>query len=239
MSNTNKQEQQLKLFQTHGHPCSYLDDQEAQTLFVDPEAHLDQSTQTRLAEMGFRRSGDFVYRPSCASCKACIPARIPVRSFEPNRTQRRIWKRNKQLTCEMTEARLTEEIYELYRRYIEARHQDGDMYPTSPEQFEDFLVNSRANTRFLEYRDDGRLVAVAVTDVLDNGYSAVYTFFDPENSKASFGVYTILSQIHQARRAGLDYLYLGYWIKACQKMNYKVNYRPVELLVNERWTLLT
>jgi arginine-tRNA-protein transferase len=113
------------------------------------------------------------------------------------------------------------------------------MYPTSPEQFEDFLVNSRANTRFLEYRDDARLVAVAVTDVLDNGYSAVYTFFDPENSKASFGVYTILSQIHQARCAGLDYLYLGYWIKACQKMNYKVNYRPVELLVNERWTLLT
>lgn len=236
MSKTN---QQLKLFQTRPHPCSYLDDQQAQTLFIDPDAELNPSAQTHLSELGFRRSGDFVYRPNCAACKACIPVRIPVRSFQPNRTQRRIWKRNRHLTSNLTEARLNDELYHLYARYIEARHQDGDMYPTSPEQFTDFLVNSRANTRFIEYRNQEKLVAVAVTDLLDNAYSAVYSFFDPDDTKASYGVYTILSQIDLARRAGLEYLYLGYWIKACQKMSYKVNYRPVELLVNEQWTLLT
>ena len=239
MSDQENKEQQLKLFQTHAHPCSYLDDQQAQTLFIDPEAELNHSAQTRLAELGFRRSGDFVYRPNCAECSACIPVRIPVRSFQPNRIQRRIWKRHSHLSSELCEAGLNDERYELYARYIEARHQDGDMYPTSPEQFTDFLVNSRADSCFIEYRSEGKLVAVAVTDLLDNAYSAVYSFFDPDDKKASYGVYTILSQIDRARRAGLDYLYLGYWIKACQKMSYKVNYRPVELFVNDQWTLLT
>lgn len=239
MSSKHPTEQQLKLFQTHSHDCSYLPGRQAQTQFVDPDASLDHSAQTRLAELGFRRSGDFVYRPNCAACKACVPARIPLRSFKPNRSQRRIWRRNQSLTSQVTEARLTDELYQLYARYIEARHRDGDMYPTSVEQFSDFLVNSRADTRFIEYRDQDKLVAVAVTDLLDNAYSAVYTFFDPDHPQASYGVYTILSQIERARKAGLDYLYLGYWIKACQKMSYKVQYRPVELFINERWTLLT
>ena len=232
-------EQQLKVFQTHSHDCSYLAGQKAQTLFVDPEAELSKTSQTRLAALGFRRSGDFVYRPNCQHCNACVPARVPVNHFKPNRTQRRIWRRNASLTTHVTEARLNDELYDLYARYITARHQDGDMYPPSPEQFADFLTNNQADTRFIEYRDQDKLVAVAVTDILDNAYSAVYSFFDPDNGRASYGVYTILSQIDQAQKAGLDYLYLGYWIKACQKMSYKVDYRPIELFINQRWTMLT
>lgn len=231
-------EQELKLFQTHEHDCSYLDDQQAQTLFVDPEAHLTRVTQTRLAALGFRRSGDFVYRPNCRNCSACVPARIPVELFTANRTQRRVWRRNASLTATITDARYNDELYDLYARYITARHQDGDMYPPSPEQFTDFLAQSQADTRFIEYREEGKLVAVAVTDLLDNAYSAVYSFFDPDNQRASYGVFTILSQIDLARKAGLDYLYLGYWIKTCQKMSYKVDYRPVQLFINDHWTVL-
>ena len=232
-------DQQLKFFQTHSHDCSYLPDLQARTLFVDPETILSKTSQTRLAALGFRRSGDFVYRPNCDNCKACIPARIPVNHFKASRTQRRIWRRNSTLTVTICDATSNDERYELYARYITARHQDGDMYPPSPEQFTDFLTNCEADTRFIEYRDKDKLVAVAVTDFLDNAYSAVYSFFDPDNQRASYGVYTILSQIEQAKQAGFDYLYLGYWIKACQKMSYKVDYRPVELFINERWTLLT
>jgi len=238
-SHKNNDEQQLKLFQTHEHACSYLDDKQAQTLFVDPEAKLTRTSQTRLAALGFRRSGDFVYRPNCKDCSACVPARIPVAQFKANRTQRRIWRKNAALTATITDAVSNDERYALYARYITARHQDGDMYPPTPEQFEDFLTKSQADTRFIEYRDEGKLVAVAVTDMLDNAYSAVYSFFDPDNPRASYGVYTILSQIDLAQKAGLDYLYLGYWIKACQKMSYKVDYRPVQLFVNDRWTVLT
>jgi len=237
-SNKNSDEQKLKLFQTHEHDCSYLDDKQAQTLFVDPEAQLTRVTQTRLAALGFRRSGDFVYRPNCKNCSACVPARIPVDQFKTNRTQRRVWRRNRGLTATITEARYNDELYDLYARYITARHQNGDMYPPTAEQFTDFLAESQADTRFIEYRDKGKLVAVAVTDLLDNAYSAVYSFFDPDNKRASYGVFTILSQIDLAKKAGLDYLYLGYWIKTCQKMNYKVDYRPVELFINDRWTVL-
>lgn len=232
-------EQQLKLFQTNEHDCSYLPDLQARTLFIDPETKLTKTSQTRLAALGFRRSGDFVYRPHCKDCNACIPVRIPVNHFKASRTQRRILNRNRSLTVEICPATANDERYDLYARYISARHQDGDMYPPSPEQFADFLCNSEADSRFIEYRDEGKLVAVAVTDFLDDAYSAVYSFFDPDNQRASYGVYTILSQIEQAKQAGFDYLYLGYWIKACQKMSYKVDYRPVELFINDRWTELT
>lgn len=232
-------DQPLKLFQTHSHDCSYLPGLQARTLFVDPDTTLTKASQTRLAALGFRRSGDFVYRPNCDSCSACVPVRIPVNHFTAGRTQRRISRRNSTLTVAIVDATPNDERYDLYARYITARHKDGDMYPPSPEQFANFLTNSETDTHFIEYRDESELVAVAVTDFLDNAYSAVYSFFDPDNQRASYGVYTILSQIELAKQAGFDYLYLGYWIKACQKMSYKVDYRPIELFINNRWTELT
>lgn len=229
----------LKFYATQPHDCSYLEQEQAVTLFLDPHQPLDEDTYARLSELGFRRSGDHLYRPHCPSCKACVPARIPVGVFSPSRQQTRILKRNQDLRVECRPPRLDAEIYQLYSRYINARHADGDMYPPSQQQFESFLVNKNQFCTFNEFRLDDRLLAVAVTDRLPNGLSAVYTFFDPDESRRSLGRYAILWQIEEARRAGLPALYLGYWIRNCRKMNYKTEYRPLEMLVNQRWTRIS
>lgn len=228
----------LKLFATQPHPCSYLDDREATTLFIDPEASVDIGLYSQLSELGFRRSGSHLYRPHCARCQACISCRIPVAGFRPNRNQRRCWRRNRDLTLAFTEHIQTDEHYQLYADYIATRHRDGDMYPPSRGQYEAFLSSEWGLTRYLEFRLEGRLLGVAVCDQMENGLSAVYTFFDSREYRRSLGVYAILAQIDRVKNQGLDYLYLGYWIKQCQKMEYKTQYRPLELLINRRWTRL-
>lgn len=230
--------EEIKLYQTTPHQCSYREEQLASTLFVDPELKVTPEILSYLSLRGFRRSGEYIYLPNCETCSACISTRIPVALFTPNKTQKRNWNRNRDLTKEITEPKMTDEIYDLYRRYIETRHADGDMYPATREQYQSFLVDSYADSFFMEFRLADKLVAVAVTDILESAYSAVYTFFDPELPRRSLGVYSILVQIEEAKRAGLEHLYLGYWVKQCRKMNYKLQYRPVELLVNDHWTLL-
>lgn len=229
----------LKFYATRPHDCSYLEEEQAVTLFLDPQQQADEHTYARLSELGFRRSGEHLYRPHCPQCKACVPARIPVDQFVPNSQQARIYKRNRDLQVTATRPRLTEEIYQLYSRYIRTRHADGDMYPPSREQFRSFLVSDRHFCEFHEFRLDGRLLAVAVTDRLSNGLSAVYSFFDPEESRRSLGRYAILWQVEEARRTGLPALYLGYWIRNCRKMSYKTEYRPLEMLLRERWVCIT
>ena len=229
----------LKFYATRPHDCSYLEEEQAVTLFLDPQQQADEHTYARLSELGFRRSGEHLYRPHCPQCKACVPARIPVDQFVPNSQQTRIYKRNRDLQVTATRPRLTEEIYQLYSRYIRTRHADGDMYPPSREQFRSFLVSDRHFCEFHEFRLDGRLLAVAVTDRLSNGLSAVYSFFDPEESRRSLGRYAILWQVEEARRTGLPALYLGYWIRNCRKMSYKTEYRPLEMLLRERWVCIT
>lgn len=225
----------LKFYATQPHDCSYLEQEQAVTLFLDPHQKVDEEVYARLSELGFRRSGNHLYRPHCPQCKACVPARIPVKLFTPSRQQARIFKRNQDLQVEKRPPRLNAEIYQLYSRYINARHADGDMFPPSEQQFESFLVNKSAFCEFNEFRLGDRLVAVAVTDRLPNGLSAVYTFFDPDESRRSLGRYAILWQIEEARRTELPALYLGYWIRNCRKMNYKTEYRPLEMLVSQRW----
>jgi leucyl-tRNA---protein transferase len=220
----------LKFYATQPHACSYLPGEQATTLFLDPSQPMDVQVYADLSEMGFRRSGDHLYRPHCLKCDACTPARIPVARFLPNRQQKRIFKRNADLQVEAVKPAFSEENFDLYQRYIEQRHADGDMYPPSRDQFSTFLVRDLAFSRFYEFRLDGRLLAVAVTDVLPNGLSAVYTFYDPDEERRSLGRYAILWQIAEARRLELDALYLGYWIKNCKKMNYKTEYRPIEPL---------
>ena len=229
----------LKVFATHPHTCSYLPEQQATTLFIDPAAPIDGPAYSQLSEMGFRRSGPHLYRPHCARCNACVPARVPVDRFHPNRQQRRIWQRNNDLTVIDRTVLNGEEYYDLYARYIEGRHRDGDMYPPTPQQFESFLTQEWDLTHYYCFYQDTRLLAVAVVDVMDNGLSAIYTFYDPEITNRSLGVYAVLWQIHRARELGLPSVYLGYWIKQCRKMSYKINYRPIELLVNGRWVTLT
>lgn len=228
----------LKFYATQPHPCSYLPDEQATTLFLDPSQPMDAQVYAQLSALGFRRSGDHLYRPHCQNCQACIPARIPVEQFTPNRQQRKILRRNADLSVISVKPQFNEDYYDLYLRYIETRHADGDMYPPSREQFTTFLVSELPFTRFLEFRLAKQLLAVAVTDILPNGLSAVYTFFDPHHEHRSLGRYAILWQIGEAARLGLHGLYLGYWIKNCRKMSYKTQYRPIELLINQRWTAL-
>lgn len=229
----------LKFYATQPHACSYLPREQATTLFLDPSQPMDAGVYAELSDMGFRRSGDHLYRPHCQHCRACVPARIPAAEFQPDRQQKRILKRNADLQVRRLEAGFEEEHYALYARYIEVRHADGDMYPPSREQYLSFLVRDLPFTRFYEFRLGERLMAVAVTDELPNGLSAVYTFYDPDEERRSLGRYAILWQIGETARRGLKAVYLGYWIKDCRKMNYKTQYRPLELLVNQRWVKLT
>ena len=228
----------LKFYATQPHTCSYLPDEQATTLFLDPSQPMDAHVYADLSEMGFRRSGDHLYRPHCQQCSACVPARIPAARFIPNRQQRRIRTRNADLSVTRARPRYTEEYFDLYRRYIEQRHADGDMYPPSRDQFTTFLVRDLPFCYFYEFRQNERLLAVAVCDLLPNGLSAVYTFYEPNEERRSLGRYAILWQIDETLRLGVEAVYLGYWIKNCKKMNYKTQYRPIELLINQRWTSL-
>ena len=228
----------LRFYTTPGHPCSYLDDHEATTLFADPHAEIDTATYSALSAVGFRRSGSHIYRPHCQACQACIPVRVVVADSILNRRQRRIWKKNQDLTVSVVQPRLTSEYFTLYTRYITQRHADGDMFPADAEQFQSFLVEGRKEARFVEFRLHGQLLAVAISDELDNALSAVYTFFAPEEDQRSLGTFAVLWLIEAARNQQKDWLYLGYWIKECQKMNYKTEYHPIELYLDNRWLAL-
>lgn len=228
----------LKLFATQPHPCSYIDGEQATTVFVDPEATIDVNLYSQLSLLGFRRSGGHLYRPQCSNCQACMSCRIPVSLFRANRSQRRCWQKNQDISIATANNIDTLEHYNLYSRYIESRHQDGDMYPPSEEQYKAFLTSEWGSTRYLDFRLDGILIGVSVCDYLEDGVSAVYTFYDATLNERSLGKFAILAQIEKARQLGLSYVYLGYWIKQCEKMNYKTDYRPLELLVNRRWLRL-
>jgi len=228
----------LKFYATQPHACSYLPNEQATTLFLDPSQPMNGQIYAELSELGFRRSGDHLYRPHCQLCKACVPARIPVARFRPSRKQTRVLKRNLDIRVTRCDPGFTEERYQLYARYISERHADGDMFPPSRGQFSTFLVSHLPYAFFYEMRVEDRLIGIAVTDVLPNGMSAVYTFYDPSEEKRSLGVFGILWQVAETRRLGLDAVYLGYWIKGCRKMSYKTEYRPIELFVNQRWVAL-
>lgn len=227
-----------QFYLTPEHPCSYLAGREAQTLFLDPRDTINAPLYQALTEHGFRRSGGHLYRPHCQNCQACVPARIPVDRFEPRRSQRRVLARNDDLTVRVEPAIFSQRYFGLYARYIHGRHADGDMYPPTTDQFRSFLLSQWSNSVFLcSYLDD-ELIAVAVSDQQPAGLSAIYTFFDPDFAGRSLGTWSILQQIALCQRTDSPYLYLGYWIRESSKMRYKVDYRPVELLVDGRWTTL-
>ncbi|MBK1723568.1 arginyltransferase [Thiocystis violacea] len=228
----------LALYMTADHPCSYLDNRLARTLFVDPTAKIDNATYQVLVDQGFRRSGSHIYRPACRGCSRCVPVRIPVEAFQPNRSQQRNWRRNSaDMTLVDGSAAFKHAHFELYRRYLLHRHPDGSMADdTSEDSYRRFLVEPWGGaTRFIELRLGDRLVGVAVTDVLEQGLSAVYTFFDPEISERAPGTFGVLAQVEATRRLGLAYLYLGYWIQDCRKMSYKDRFRPMEAWDGHRW----
>ncbi|HHJ13902.1 MAG TPA: arginyltransferase [Gammaproteobacteria bacterium] len=229
-------EHALRFFATPPHACSYLEQRQAVSVFADPEARLDMEIYARLAPMGFRRSGGDLYIPSCPACERCIPLRVMATGFEPDRSQRRVRKRNPDVRCTPREARFREEHFELYRRYLGARHAGGGMDDPTPEDYMRFVASDWSDTLFLELRlPDRHLLGVAVTDCLPDALSAVYTFFDPRLDRRSPGILAVLMQLELARQLGLDWLYLGYWIPECRKMRYKARFRPFQILRNGRW----
>lgn len=225
----------IRLFRGYAHECSYLPEAFAQSLYVEEGTALNPVIYTRLAEQGFRRSGNLVYKPECPDCNACVPVRIPVRRFQLNRAQQRTWKDNQDLSVAVCPAVFDEEQYALFSEYVGTRHQDGGMSDSSPAEYMGFLSSAWSETWFVEFREDKKLLAIAVVDRLDGGLSAVYTFFDPKERERSLGTFAVLWQIEEARRLGLDWVYLGFWIEQCQKMSYKEKYRPIEALLDDEW----
>lgn len=228
----------LVFFATPPHDCSYLPDREATTMFVDPRANVDKKLYSQLTALGFRRSGSHYYRPHCEHCNACIPVRLKVNDFEPDRGQRRVLRKNADIECRVVPANYSDAYYALYAHYIEERHSDGDMYPPSREQFVSFLVEGATDSWFIEMRLEGQLIGLAAMDALDDGLSAIYTIFAPELEHRSLGTFAILWQIEEAKRRELPHLYLGYWIRECRKMNYKTRFQPIESLIDGHWRVM-
>lgn len=227
--------QTLAFFATPEHDCSYLPNRKATTMFLDPKANVSLELYNELSQLGFRRSGSHYYRPHCDQCKACIPIRVPVSEFKPSRSQKRILNKNIDLAYQILPPDFHEDHYLLYEKYINLRHSDGDMYPPSREQYRSFLVNGHSSTEFVEFSHNQQLVGIAVIDRLIDGLSAIYTFFDPDFESISPGTFAVLWQIQEAQRSGLPFVYLGYYIRQCQKMTYKTSFKPFHARVNDIW----
>jgi arginine-tRNA-protein transferase len=223
---------------TPEHECSYLDDRQAITLFVDPDYPVVMQQYSALAKLGFRRSGANIYRPHCTNCGLCIPVRVPVDEFKPNRSQRRNKILNKDLVISIKDAVFSDEHYDLYRRYMKDRHAGGGMDNDEPDNYETLIKADWSLSKFLEFRLKDKLMMVAVMDCFDDGVSAVYTFFDPEYSNRGLGVFGVLSEIDYVQSLKLDWLYLGYWNPKTNKMSYKSNYQPMEFFDGQDWQWL-
>lgn len=227
----------LQFYVTTSYSCGYLPNKLAQSLIATPQHLVNTEIYSSLIQQGFRRSGKFAYRPHCENCQACVPVRIILQDFTPNRSQKRALKQHQNLTTTILPVAFYEEHYVLYAAYQYARHADGKLTKQvdDVEQYQSFLCQSNVDGVLVEFRENNQLRMVSVIDIVSDGISAVYTFYDTSNTKASYGTYNVLWQIDWAKSFKLPYLYLGYWIKDSPKMVYKQNYKPLEMLINGKW----
>jgi arginyl-tRNA--protein-N-Asp/Glu arginylyltransferase len=230
-------EQKLSFYATPPHSCNYLPGKNAITLFADPRFQKNTRLYSALAECGFRRSGEHLYIPHCENCSSCVPVRIPVNEFVLSRTQKRNWKKNQDLIINRLEPVFNIEHFALYENYLLSRHKGGGMDNPTQESYMQFLTANWATTAFYEMRlrETNSVIAVAIVDIMDNALSAVYTYFDPDYAQRSLGRFAVLLEIEEAKKQGLSWLYLGYWIKNCKKMSYKDEYQPLEYYRDSDW----
>jgi arginine-tRNA-protein transferase len=234
----------LQFYATAPYPCSYLPGKTASSQVATPSHLIHADIYGELVNAGFRRSGLYTYRPYCDECRACIATRVLVNQFNPTRSQRRAFKKHSNLEAHVLKLGYQEEHYQLYQRYQNSRHSGGEMDQEDQDQYMQFLLQSRVNSRIVEFRDGandqhpGRLRMVSMIDILEQGISSVYTFFDTETSGASYGSYSNLWQIQQAIDLKLPYVYLCYYIEDSEKMSYKSKYQPIEGLINDHWQVI-
>ena len=228
----------LHFYLTAPYPCSYLPDLQARSQVATPGFLINSALYSQLVRYGFRRSSSHIYRPCCDTCSACIQMRVRAEDFSPNRSQRRAWSQHSTLNATLHALQDKPEYFELYQRYQLARHPDGGMDNDDFEAYQTFILQSHVDTLLVEFRQDGILRMVSIVDLLDDGLSSVYTFYDPDIPRARFGIYNVLWQIELCRKLNLDFVYLGYWIANSRKMSYKTQYQPAEGLQDGHWSEL-
>ena len=231
----------LQFYVTTPYTCGYLPNKLAQSLIATPHHLVDENVYSGLITQGFRRSGKFAYRPHCENCNACIPTRVVLADFNPSRSQKRAFKQHANLTVSIIPLGFHQDHFELYASYQAARHAEPENFnqdKDEAEQYRQFLCQSNVESLMVEFRDaKNTLKIVSVVDIVGDGVSAVYTFYDPSAPKSSFGTYSIMWQSEWTKILGLPYLYLGYWIAESEKMTYKQAFKPQEKLIDGEWSV--